>query len=368
MRLAIDVSPLRLPEPTGVARAGATLLAALRARAPGRATQLLELAPEDGLAARMPLALWREVVLPARLAAAGADSLHSLVAAVPLRAPCPVVATLHELPWRLADPAARASGDRRLRHRARTALAARVAARLACVSAATRVQLLADHPDCAARALVVPNAVSPGFGPHPRGRAAARAEAPCGLAGRRFVLAVGALRMKKNGPALLEAFARTAPPEVALVLAGPEGDAGPDLRARAARSELAGRVLLPGYVDEPTLLGLYRAAEIVACPSLWEGFGLPLLEALACGTPVLAAPHAAAAEVLGAEAEGAPVLVAPGSDPASLASALGRLFTDGGLAAELSARGPAHAARFTAGRVADAVLDLHAAVVAERGR
>jgi glycosyltransferase involved in cell wall biosynthesis len=356
LRLAVDASLLAHREPTGVERMQATLLDALAPAAAAAGHELLRLQPAAG--SRAPLALWRETGLVRELSRGRADVLLSPVAAVPLRASCPVIATLHELPW-LAGPEGR-SGDWRLSHRARAALAARVAAAVICVSEATRGALLGAHP--AARAVVIAPGVGPGW--RPAGADAAMeaddsaALDALGLRGARFVLAVGRLRRKKNLAALLAAFARAAPPELRLVLVGPDGDASATLRAQAARPELRGRVLFPGHVDDAALAALYRAAELVACPSLFEGFGLPALEAMACGAPVLAAPRALAEEARG------PALLAEGADPAALEAALRRALLEAPARRAAAAAGPAHAARFSAARAADATLALCVRVAA----
>lgn len=355
MRVALDASLQGRGQPTGVERVQRVLLDALAPAATAAGHDLLPLAPEPG--ARLPLALWRETLLVRELFRRGAHVLLSPVAAVPLRAPCPVIATLHELPW-LEGSDARRAGDSRLSHRARAALAARVAAAVICVSESTRAALLATHPR--ARAVVIAPGLDPAFRPaRPDEREAdASALRRLGLDAAPFVLAAGRLRRKKNLYALLEAFALAAPPPWHLVLAGPDGDAAPALRARAARPDLRERVTLPGHVDDATLRALYRGAGLVACPSLFEGFGLPLLEAMACGAPVLAAPRAAAAEALG------PAHVAAGADPTALAAALSALLADPARRAALAAAGPAHAARFPASLAARRTLELAERVAA----
>jgi len=363
-RIALDVSLLAGPQPTGVERGLATLRDALAACG---AVELVELAAP----ASLPVALWRETALPRLLAGLRIDVYHSPVAALPLRAGCATVATLHELPWASDDPAARATGDARWTHRARTALAAAVATRLACVSERTRAHLLARHPEAAARAAVIPHAVDGRFVPAARGSAEAVTDAAlrarCGLredGGPPFVLAVGRLRRKKNLAALLDAFA--AAPAAAgarLLLAGPDGDAAPALAARARRPDLSGRVLFAGAVDDRTLLALYRGAALLAFPSLFEGFGLPVLEAMACGTAVLASEEGAAPEV-----RGDAVATCRAGDPASLAAALQALLASPARRAELVASGARHVARFDAASLARAHVALYAGCLAPRAR
>jgi glycosyltransferase involved in cell wall biosynthesis len=355
VRVVLDASIQVGDEPTGVERAQATLIRALAALDGG--PELILAAPRPvgpELAAAgsrthhpsraLPTAVWRETALPRLLRETRADLLHSPVAAVPLRAPCPVIATLHELPWATVGGS---TGRRGLRDRARTALAARLASGLVCVSERTRDDLLAIHPGCAARVRVVPNAVDPRFSP---GTADARGPQAWPL-----VLAVGRLRRKKNLGTLLEAFARCG--EAAghrLVLAGPGGDAAAALRARARRPDLRGRVVFTGFVSDERLVGLYRSASCVVFPSLFEGFGLPVLEAMACGAPVVASRQGAAAEV-----RGEAVRPCDARDPLSLARGLGAVLGDRDVAAELTRRGLAHAACFGATAAARRIAALY---------
>ncbi len=357
MRIALDVSLLDRAEPTGVERGLATLREALLGCGP--ALQLVQLSAPPSL----PVALWRETTLPTLLAGHRIDVYHSPVAAVPLRAGCAVVATLHELPWASSDAAARATGDGRWTHRARTALAVAVATRLVCVSERTREHLLARHPEAAPRAVVIPHAVDARFKPaapdsdEAREDETLRARLGLGADGRApLLLAVGRLRRKKNLAALLEAVAAArAPAGMRLVLAGPDGDASDALAARARRADLAGRVLFPGAVDDRTLLALYRGATAVAFPSLFEGFGLPVLEAMACGVPVLASEEGAAPEVRGQAVE-----LCRAGDPASLAATLQQLLNSPARRAELVARGRLHVVRFNGEALARAHLALYA--------
>jgi len=361
VRIALDVSLLERAEPTGVERGLATLRDALLQCGP--ALQLVQLSAPSSL----PVALWRETTLPRLLRGQRIDVYHSPVAAVPLRAGCAVVATLHELPWATTDAAARATGDGRWTHRARTALAVAVATRLICVSERTREHLLARHPEAAPRAVVIPHAVDGRFTPAAPGSNEARADAVlrarCGLGadgGAPLLLAVGRLRRKKNLAPLLQAFADApAAASLRLVLAGPAGDASDALLARARRADLAGRVLFPGAVDDRTLLALYRGATAVVFPSLFEGFGLPVLEAMACGVPVLASEEGAAPEV-----RGDAVALCRAADPSSLTAALQQLLESPARRADLVARGRLHVARFSAEALARAHLALYAECVA----
>jgi len=156
-----------------------------------------------------------------------------------------------------------------------------------------------------------------------------------------YVLWVGALEPRKDVPTLIDAFERLArhlPHD--LVLVGPDAWGAEAITERIARSPVRDRIHRTGYVDEGVKADLYRHADAFAYPSLAEGFGLPVLEAMACGTPTVTTTGSAPEEVAG---DGA-LLVAP-ADPAALAEAIAAAV--GPEADRLRAAGPARAARYT---------------------
>lgn len=176
-----------------------------------------------------------------------------------------------------------------------------------------------------------------------RRRAALRSALP--QLPERYVLYVGTLTTHKNLPRLVEAVARARAAgcgDIALVLAGKRGEGCAAIADAVARTGLADRVIEPGYVAQELLPALYENARVAALPSLTEGFGLPIVEGMAAGVPVLTSDRGAMAEVAG----GAAMLAHP-EDADSIADALARLWTDDALRADLRARGIDRAAGFT---------------------
>jgi glycosyltransferase involved in cell wall biosynthesis len=184
--------------------------------------------------------------------------------------------------------------------------------------------------------------------------------------GTRYVLWTGSLRShdpRKALDVLVEAAAAVAAthPAVALVLAGAPGPEAARIATAGARRGL--EVLLPGFVEDAVLAALHRGAAAVAVPSLHEGFGLPALEAMACGAPLVASTGGN----LPALVAGAGLVVAPG-DPGELATGLAAVLDDAALAARLGAAGQQRAREFTWARTAERTLAVYAALAHRGGR
>ena len=218
---------------------------------------------------------------------------------------------------------------------------ARRAAAVLALSQTARVEIVDAMGVPEDRVRVVTPAPAPAFGP--RDGAAERVRARHGLG--RYCLAVGDLGPRKNLPALAEALHLLGDPDLELVLAGQPAGA-------EAALHRAPRVRLLGRVPDDELADLYAAAAVTAFPSLHEGFGLPAVEAMACGSPLVVSDRGALPEVVGDAA----LVTAP--HPAALAEAL-RAALEPATADRLRAAGPARAATFSAermGREAWAVL------------
>ncbi len=180
-----------------------------------------------------------------------------------------------------------------------------------------------------------------------------------------FVLAVGLLEPRKNLNRLMDAFAILKKggklPDHKLVLAGSTGWLVDGILAHHAASPVRDDIVLPGFVPEELLPAVYSAAEVLAFPSLYEGFGLPILEAMACGTPVVASRTSCLPEV----AEGAALLADPENTDA-LAVALELALTDEALRADLRAKGLERAAHYTWRGAAERLLQVYQRVAAAK--
>lgn len=326
--------------------------------------------------------LWTHTGLGPALAADRPDLLFVPAHVVPLAGAPPSVVTIHDLGYR-AFPEAH-SARRRLELDLTTRWSLRAARRVIAVSGATRDDLLRHYGADPARISVVHHGLSRGFQPTVDPATIQRH----GLDGPYF-LYVGTLQPRKNLERLIEAFAMAArqlegalvggagasaalawswPAGVAhagptLAIAGRRGWLSDAIERRAVELGVADRVRFLGYVPDADLPALLSAATAFVFPSLYEGFGMPVLEAMACGAPVLTSSTSSLPEVAGDAA----LLVDP-IDTAAIAAALARLATDEPLRADLRARGLARAAQFSWERCAHETLAVLLEALAQSGQ
>ncbi len=267
----------------------------------------------------------------------------------PLQRGTPALLTVHDLSF-LRHPETFPEALRAYLERAVPRSVARADHILADSHATRRdlIELLGAAPD---KVTTLHLGVSASFSPKPGPNERARLSARYDLGAKPYVLAVGTVQPRKNIRRLIDAMDALADShDVTLALAGqPAWLSDPILEAAAARDYV--RVL--GFVADEDLPALYRQAEVFAFPSLYEGFGLPPLEAMACGTPVVASNASSVPEAVG----NAGLLINPRDVPA-LAHALERALTDGTLRGKLRERGLDRAAEFTWDRAARRWLAL----------
>ena len=225
-------------------------------------------------------------------------------------------------------------------------LAIRLARRLFTVSESARAAISARLRIAPEKLAVVPEAPDPVFRPRPAGEAEQQAEAIGVRRGERYLLFVGGISPHKNVETLIEAYARLPREGLRLVIVGALDDAylssAASVRARIEELGLGGDVLLPGFVSDDALACLYSGAAAVVLPSLAEGFGLPAVEAAACGAAVVLSDIAAHRETLGDEA-----LFFPPRDAPRLADHVERLLGSDTLRSSLAERAHRRVARYT---------------------
>ena len=322
MRVGLDVSPLHQTR-AGTARVIQNLLE-VDAGA-GVEVVPLDFAGTGRVAAAVRDAWWYPHVLPRQARRARVDVLHCPSFRGPVASPVPLVVTVHDLAvLRHPELFNRWTREYSRRYVHRVVAAARL---VVAVSEFTRGELVEVLGTPAEKVRVVPNAVSAGFSPE-----GARAEGD-------YVLAVGTLEPRKNLVRLAEA-AELAGVELRVVGARGWGDVA-----------LPSHVKLAGPVGDEELAALYRGARCLAYPSLYEGFGIPIVEAMACGTPVVTSAGGATEEVAG----GAAVLVDP-LDPQTIAAGIEEAVAR---APQLREAGLERAHQFTRERVVASMLDIY---------
>ena len=247
--------------------------------------------------------LWHraQLPIPVELITGPMDVYHAPDFTLPpTRARAASLLTIHDLSF-ARDPDSAAPG---LRAYLNTVVPRSVkrAAHIIAVSQTTKNDLIELYGTPAGKITVLYEGVDPIFKPTP----GTAIRAKYGLGDKPFIFSVSTIQPRKNFRRLIQAFAQL-PADFNLVIAGSKGWLYDDIFAEAEKPPVRGRVLFPGFVPDADLPALYTEAAVLAYPSLYEGFGLPLLEAMACGTPTLTSTASCLPEVAG----GASVLVDP---------------------------------------------------------
>jgi glycosyltransferase involved in cell wall biosynthesis len=289
------------------------------------------------------------------------DLLHSTDFIPPLYSPCKTVITVHDLafvhyPHFLTTESAAYYGliDRAVMR----------ADHIIVPSEHTKTDLIAQMGVAADKVSVIYEAANPSFGPLPRDEARAAVAAKYKLPPH-FILFVGTIEPRKNVNGLLQAFAylrnKYDVPDVGLVIAGSKGWLYDETLEMVKSLGLEQSTYFLGRVPDEDLQKLYVAARCHIHPAHYEGFGLPPLEAMACGTPTIVSNVSSLPEVVGDAA----ILVNPG-DTEEIAVALHRLLTDDALHAELREKGLQRAKIFSWDKAATRTLDIYRQVAAAR--
>jgi glycosyltransferase involved in cell wall biosynthesis len=333
MRIALDATPLSVPH-SGIGRYTRELIAHLPQVRPD--AEILTFTDPNVTGGGSALdRRWWSWGLPRSLRQAQARLFHGTDFAVPILGQTPAVLTIHDLsPLQAREWKMPPSAKRIARRLPRMIVRAKV---VLTPSERIRQEVLDRFRPPPTKVLVTPLAASAVFQPpSERCPLPKPAHPPC-------LLFVGKREPRKNVIRLLRALAASSKlREQSLVMAGPAGPEEPLIQATIAALGLQSRVWLTGPCSDETLAGLYSHARLVVYPSLYEGFGLPVLEAMACGAPVLTSRDTACAEVAG----GAACLVDPLNEE-ELAAGMEAVLTDSDLAAALRRKSLERAQQFS---------------------
>ena len=295
---------------------------------------------------RVRRVLAEQTLLPQAVRGAGADLLHNVANTAPTFAPVPQVTTVHDVVFRrFPEPGLLGRGVEVL-----VPLAARRSTRVLTDSEAAKadiVELLGIGPERVDVALL-----GPGIPEDVRGPSPLDIRRRFGIGDAPVVLSVLAKRPHKNAARLIEAMTRV--PQAVLLLPGYATAHEEELRARMDEVGVADRVRLLGWVDDATLDGLYRAADCFVFPSLAEGFGLPVLEAMVRGVPVACSDATSLPEVAGDAA-----LLFDPLDVEAIAASIREILEDDALATGLREAGLRRAGLFSWDETARRTLECY---------
>lgn len=364
MRIALD---LRKMESSGIGRYMRSIVDALLHETPKHEYLLIVprgsehlLTLNGGNARLIPVdlpyySIREQISIPAILAKYRVDLFHSPHFVVPVVQTCPVVVNIHDVIY-MARKDELKSRLGRLYYRCMMPLAAHWSNAVITSCEFTKKEIvrhLKADPD---RVFVIPYGIDSRFRPVADAGVLERVRAKYGISDD-YVLYVGIYRDRKNHAGLLQAFQRLVQTGLSaqLVIAGPVNEAKVELQRLASSLGIEKHLVITGFVADEDLSALYSGARVYACPSLSEGFGLTIIEAMACGTPVVCAENSALPE-----AGGDAALFSDVTNPDCFAGALRRAFTDENLRQKLVQLGTEHAKRFSWQQAARETLDVYA--------
>ncbi len=299
---------------------------------------------------------WEQTAWPLLAAHGNLDLLHSMAFVTPLLSSIPSVITVFDLSF-MHYPDNFPTLQRRYLQ-SQTARSCRKARRVITISESGRQDVHQMFQVPLERIDVVLPGVKSQYRPLPAGEVAEfrrREELP-----QKVILHVGTLQPRKNIPILLEALARLNRPDILLVLAGGKGWLYEDIFARVVELGLEDQVRFTGYVDDESLPLWYNSASLLLFPSVYEGFGMPVVEAMACGTPVIAARSSSIPE-----AGGEAALYFNPNDVEELITHVTAVLDDDDLAVSMREKGLIQARRFSWQKAGEETARVYRRVLSE---
>ncbi|HWO31298.1 MAG TPA: glycosyltransferase family 1 protein, partial [Candidatus Acidoferrum sp.] len=367
MRIAID---LRKIESSGIGRYMRSIVEALLREGPEHeyvlfvptgSEHLLNLNGGNARVLRVDVPYYsirEQFSIPILLTKHRVDLFHSPHFVVPALRPCPMVVNIHDVIY-MARRDELSSRLGRMYYRCMMPMAAHWSSAVITSCEYTKQQILRHlnpNPD---KIFVVPYGIDSRFRPVTDKDALNAVRKKYGISDD-YILYVGIYRGRKNHAGLLHAFQQFLKQghSAQLVIAGPTNEGTAEMQSLGVALGIQNHMVLTGFVADEDLPALYAGARVYACSSLAEGFGLTVIEAMACGTPVVSAENSALLEAGGSAAFFADV-----TNPEMFAQALGRVFKDETLRRELIELGFKHAEQFSWTRAAQDTLKIYAAVV-----
>lgn len=371
MRIGIDGIPLLSPK-TGIGHYTFELARALAKINPADEFDLISPFPfnsspgENELPANLRKVetqrrkFWWVVGLPRYVRRSAISLFHGTNYEIPLWSSCPTVLSIHDLSLLLYPEVHLNKAVRRARYR--LPLMARVATRIITATEFMKREI-SEHLNVEpAKIAVTPYAPRSTFRPLSRSETD-ETRTRLGIE-ETFVLFVGTLEPRKNLITLVQAFAelmKSTDLRPQLVIAGQKGWLIGETLNYIEKERLSQRVKLTGYISDEDLRALYSCCAVCVYPSLYEGFGLPPLEAMACGAPVIASDVPSLAEAVGQA-----TVVVPAKDVQKLAQAIVEMIREAGQRSHYSRAGLEHAARFSWDRTAKLTLDIYREVATKK--